>query len=127
LVRALELRPNDYTALKHLALVHIACGETQPAIDSMRSLCQQFPHEPSVACDLAVMELSAGKKESARERLSQLVEGHRDSRILYYYAVSLKETHGDFELIRSLLEEVREREDGYSARAGESLRSLIAN
>lgn len=124
LIRALELQPNDYTALKHLALVHTACGETRKAIELMHALCRQFPNDPSVTCDLAVMELSAGDKESARDRLSQLAEDHRDSRILYYYAVGLKETHGDVELTRSLLEEVQARDDEYSTRARKSLDSL---
>ena len=124
LLRARDLQPNDYTSLKHLALVYIACGETQQAIDVMDTLCQQYPDESSVACDLAIMELSAGKKETARNRLQKLAEKHSDSRILYYYAVSLKETNGDYELIKSLLERVQRREDEYSVRSSESLRSL---
>ena len=127
LLRALELQADDYTTLKHLGLVHMTCGETRQAMEYMHALCQQFPDDPSIACDMAVMELSVGKKESARDRLRQLIEVSRDSRIFYYYAVSLKETQGDTELIRALLEEVLERNDEYSARASESLSSLKVN
>ena len=125
--RALALDPSDYTTLKHLALVYIACGENQTAMDYMYTLCEQFPGEASLACDLAVMELSAGEKLSARERLGELVKDSRDSRTLYYFAVSLKETGGDYEQIKQLLAEVQSRNDEYSHRATESLRSLMAN
>ena len=124
LMRALDLQSDDYISLKHLGLAYIACGETYQAIDVMQSLVTMFPEDMSVACDLAVMELSVGKKATACDRLRQLATNSDDSRILYYYAVSLKETNGERELIKDLLERVLKRGDDYCERAGNSLRSL---
>jgi len=124
LQQALNIAPSEYTALKHMALAHLACGETGKAIGVMRLLYQSFPGDHLVGSDLAVMELSIGEKEIARDRLCQLSETNRDSRILYYYAVSLKETHGDINLIKSLLEEVLHREDEYSEKAGQILQTI---
>lgn len=124
---ALQLNANDYTALRHLALLSIASKDNSAAYHYMQQLCECFPQEQGLQVDLAVLELGLDKKVEACQRLAKANEWLNDSRTLYYYAVSLKETGGDYAHIEKLLQQVQERQDEYLQRATKSLESLTLN
>lgn len=117
LLKALDLNNSDYVALKHLALTYIACKENEQALVIMDQLHVVFPQDSAIECDLAVLELSVGRKQQAKDRLQQLAVTQEDSRILYYLAVSLKECGENQSQSEVLFNKIIARRDEYSAKA----------
>ena len=121
LERALALKADHPVALRHLALVQVACGETDAAIATLEQLLQAQPAADESRVDLAVMLLSRGRVTDAHALTRALHDQHpTDERIAFYHAQALAGI-GFAEAAGELLGHLAEADSEYGRRARQLL------
>ncbi|AHE99897.1 tetratricopeptide repeat protein [Thioalkalivibrio paradoxus] len=115
LLQALALAPSDLSALRHLGLVQLACGEQRDALQTFDALYRLDARQFDNRLDLAVLLLSQGQAPDALAHLRELSEALAgNERVGFYLALALRETGAE--------EEARERLDALVAAGGEYAR-----
>lgn len=90
--KALGIDRRAASALRHLALVEVACGNTEQAIRAYHDYLALAPRDHATALDLSVLLLSAKQPEAARELLAQIDGSRVDSdRLRFYRAMAERE------------------------------------
>lgn len=124
LQRALGLNRRDAGALRHLALVELACERREAALRIYDELLDVDPSRDADRLDRAVLLLSVGKPAPALDDLDVLAERDVDDslepRLRFYQALALSEL-GRSEQARPLLRAVAAGDSEYAGRAREIL------
>ena len=90
LQKTLTLDAANFIALRHLGYVHMSLGDKPQALQSFKTLLNYYPDADAVRLDYAVLLLSEGQNDAAREHMAFLYgKDNQSERVRFYYGLSL--------------------------------------